>query len=850
ILFRACPLPEPSGEVLRWCGINVDIHDRVLAEEAAREERRRLEDIIDGLPAIAALFSPTGKIIFCNRQMLDYLGETLEGVQAKPSAYNFHPDDRDEVLTEWVEATRSGRPFDREARLCRADGVYRWHRTRVFPLRNATGEVDVWYGLSTDIDDAKRAEAELATEKRVLELVARGVALPVTLAELCRQVEPLAPGAYCSILLIAADGGRFQVAASPNLPDSYRSFYDGKAIDRDDDPCSLAVALRTPVTVADLAKDQRWAGSPWSSRMADLGLACCWSVPILSGGGRVLGVFVLHRRTPARGMPDEQELIDRFTKIVDIAIERSEADAALKASEAELGQAYRQLTEAQRLSRTGSFTLDVTADDHNWSQELFPIFEFEVGSPISFERVRAVVHPDDLAQFEGGFARAAAGVAGFDGHFRILTPGGVLKYLHCVAHLVPQEDGRPVFVGALQDVTETRLAEEALKASEAELQRANRYLTGAQRLSHTGSFTWDAERDEHSWSEENLRIWELDAQTLTGEAVLASIHPEDLPTFEAVHARALAQGGDYELFYRIVTGSGAVKHLHTVAQQQAEVTDRFLFIGATQDITESRLAEEALNRARAQLDHVTRITALSALTASIAHEVSQPLAGIITNASTCLRMLAAETPNLDGARATAERTIRDANRASEVIQRLRALFARKQASMEPVDLNDAVAEVLTLSASDLQQRQVMLRRSFDEALPPVRGDRVQLQQVILNLVLNAADAMAGLDDRPRELCLTTARDDAGHVTLSVRDAGVGLAPEVLEHLFDPFFTTKAAGMGIGLSISRSIIQSHDGRLSAAPNDDGPGATFAFSLPRWAELVRAPASDLLSAVQPD
>jgi signal transduction histidine kinase len=220
---------------------------------------------------------------------------------------------------------------------------------------------------------------------------------------------------------------------------------------------------------------------------------------------------------------------------------------------------------------------------------------------------------------------------------------------------------------------------------------------------------------------------------------------------------------------------------------------------------------------------------LGALTASIAHEVNQPLAGIITNASTCLRMLAADPPNLDGARATAQRTLRDGNRASEVIERLRTLFARKEPKTEPVDLNDAAREVLALSSSELQRHRVILQTDFTQGLPLVNGDRIQLQQVILNLTLNATDAMKEIDDRPRALLIATAHEDAARVRLSVRDSGVGIDPQSIEKLFAAFYTTKTHGMGIGLAISRSIIESHNGRLWASAND-GPGATFSFSIP--------------------
>lgn len=253
---------------------------------------------------------------------------------------------------------------------------------------------------------------------------------------------------------------------------------------------------------------------------------------------------------------------------------------------------------------------------------------------------------------------------------------------------------------------------------------------------------------------------------------------------------------------------------------------------------ESQVAEAALNKARADLTHMARVMTLGALTASIAHEVNQPLSGIITNASTCLRMLAADPPNLDGARATAQRTLRDGNRASEVIQRLRTLFTRKQPTTEPVDLNDAAREVLALSSSELRGNRVIPQTDFDEGLPAIKGDRVQLQQVILNLILNAADAMGEIDDRPRNLLVATACEAANRIRLSVRDSGVGIDPQRLEKLFDAFYTTKSQGMGIGLSISRSIIESHEGRLWATAND-GPGATFLFSIPCRSESAPGP-----------
>jgi PAS domain S-box-containing protein len=254
-----------------------------------------------------------------------------------------------------------------------------------------------------------------------------------------------------------------------------------------------------------------------------------------------------------------------------------------------------------------------------------------------------------------------------------------------------------------------------------------------------------------------------------------------------------------------------------------------IFTGFIRDLTEKKHAEEALAKARSELAHMTRITSLGALTASIAHEINQPLSGITTNANTCLRMLSGNPPNIEGARETARRALRDVDRTSAVIARLRALFNQTGGALESVDLNEAAREVVALSLSDLRRNQVSLQQELAEDLPSVKGDRVQLQQVILNLLRNGSDSMNGIEDRPRTLVIRTEREEGDRVRLAVRDAGIGFDPGQANRIFEAFYSTKDGGMGIGLSISRSIIEAHYGRLWAALND-GPGSTFTFSVP--------------------
>ncbi len=389
---------------------------------------------------------------------------------------------------------------------------------------------------------------------------------------------------------------------------------------------------------------------------------------------------------------------------------------------------------------------------------------------------------------------------------------------HCDSTLIPQ------FSLVASAAIERMRSDEALKRSAALLERT-------QQLSSTCCFSWRVETDEISGSKELCELFALDPADvpLTLELIGTRIHSEDLPSFHEIIERARSGVSNFELEHRLRLPDDSVKYLRVVAHGTRDQEGQLEYVGAVQDVTHRRHTEEALAKLRSELARAARAASLGVLTAAIAHEVNQPLAGIVTNAGTCRRMLALDPPDVEGARETARRTIRDAERASEVVKRLRALFCKQGATSESLDLNEATREVVALSLSELERNKVVMRTELAAVLPPVQGDRVQLQQVILNLLLNASDAMSGVDDRPRQLVIRTERDEEDRVRLSVRDTGVGFEPQRVDRLFDAFYTTKSGGMGIGLSVSRSIIESHKGRLWATPND-GPGATFAFSVP--------------------
>ncbi len=561
-----------------------DISDRKRAEEAVRRSERELRELIETIPAMAFVIGRDGSSEFVSRQWIEFSGMSADQNTGENWAATLHPDDREEHIATWRSAHARGEPFGNEARHRDANGNYRWLLVRAVPSRDDKGAIVKWYGALTDIEDRKSAEALLAGERRLFEMIATDVPLKEIFNELCLIIQQQRPGTHASVLMLTREGHHLTVVAGPTLPEGWSEQMEKLPVGPCAGSCGTAAYRGTLVIASDIATDPLWDVPEHRAAALSHGLRASWSNPVLCSDGKVAGTFCIYYREPRNPTSQDLELIELATHVARVAIERDQQEISLR---------------------------------------------------------------------------------------------------------------------------------------------------------------------------------------------------------------------------------------------------------------------EAQN----ELAHVSRVTTVGEFAASIAHEVNQPLAGILTNANAALRWLAGNSPNLAEAQQAIGRIIRDGNRAGDVVSRMRALFKKAPAAKEPLDINLVIQEVLTLTQPELQKNRVSLRTEFAVDLPTVLGDKIQLQQVILNLVVNAIEAMSGVTENQRELHvssqkITESHSESGQETIeakatgepgmtslliAVRDAGPGLNPTELKHVFETFYTTKSHGMGMGLAISRSIIEAHNGRLWVTANAPR-GAVFQFKLP--------------------
>jgi PAS domain S-box-containing protein len=522
-------------------------------------------------------------------------------------------------------------------------------------------------------------------------------------------------------------------------------------------------------------------------------------------------------------------------------VDRRYAAQTLELQEEKLQRSEAYLAEAQRLTHTGSWAWRVAGRDAvHLSEEWYRIYGFDPEKgPLAWEEQLQRIHPEDRATWQEVINQAIAEKSEYELEFRILLPGGTVKHIHTVGHPVLNASGDLIqFVGSSTDITERKRADEERERLLTSERAAFAEAVAAQQRFHdlvnsVEGIVWEADVPSFQFlfvSKQAERVLGYPVECWLSEPTFwrDHVHPEDQEGALQLRQTATAEKRDHDCEYRMIAVDGRVVLLRDLVTVAVEGNRATRLRGVMVDISTRKEAEEALRQAQADLAHVNRLTTMGELTASLAHEINQPIAAAVTNANTCLRWLTRDHPDVEEARAAAMRIVKDGTRAAEIINRIRLLFKKGIPQREFVDLNEVIREMVVVLHSEALRYSISVRTEFAEDLPQIMGDRVQLQQVMMNLIMNSIDAMKDMDGK-RELIIKSERAENEELIVSVSDTGVGVPPQQADQIFNAFFTTKVHGTGMGLRISRSIIESHGGRLWAAGNSPR-GASFYFTLP--------------------
>jgi PAS domain S-box-containing protein len=746
---------------------------RVREDAETREVAQ--EEMINTVPAMIWSALPNGSRDFNSQQALQYTGLSAAEAAGTGWARTLHPEDRDRVLEAWRRSVETGEPLDSEARARSAAGEYRWFRIRGAPLRDAQGNVVKWYGLSIDIDERMRALDALRRSEEQWKAVFEHNPTMYLMAD------------SGGIIRMVNDFGASQLGYTPEE------------------------LVGGPVLGMFHEADREPVQKNFNDCVKDAGRTDSWEARKVRKDGSILWV-----RENARAVERADNDVVVLIACEDIT-KRKQAEEALRASEARWREVFETAAvgitttdmELRYLTANPSFLrmLGYTEDELR-DLTVYDI-TYEEDREITRELIdELVAHKRHSYRVEKRFRRKDSGII----------------WAEVSTSIVPATEHTPAFLPAvIVDITDRKHAEQAMRRNEA-------YLTDV----------FETLPDGLAIVGRDYRYLRVNAtyELRTGlrPEQVVGMHVAEVNSMEAFNEiikgeldRCLA--GEHVSYGEWFTYPGLGRRYLAVTYSPIFISDQgspSAALVVTRDLTEYMQASEALLQAQAELAHVNRVSTLGMLAASIAHEVNQPLAALVTNANAGLRWLGAEPPNLPETRETMARIVGCANRAADVIARIRALARRAPLQQEPLDINELIREVIALTRAEMDRNRVALALQLTDELPRVQGDRIQLQQVVLNLVMNAIEAMK--DTEPRELRVISRKDEGGNVLVSVGDSGPGLDPGTEDSVFAAFYTTKSEGTGLGLAISRSIIESHGGRIWASGNTPR-GEVFQFIVPR-------------------
>jgi PAS domain S-box-containing protein len=736
-----------------------------------RRSEHRLRLVIDTVPAMLHSARPDGYVDFFNKRWLEYVGVSLEDISGWRWTDVIHPDDVEDVVDKWRSSVATGRPFEAEARFRRADEQYRLMLLRKVPLRDEAGSIVKWYGSATDIEDRKRAEQELKVSEEKHRVIVEAA----------------------SDAVISMDESGGILLANPATARIFGY-----------DPVEL---IGKPLTVLMPEFMRKLHEAGFRRYLATGERHLNWQgaeVTALRKNGQEFPVEVSFGEMTRNGHKV-------FTGFIRDISEKKRAENELR----------RQKELFQKIFENIPVIIAFRGQDRR-IETVNPEFERAMGWTLKEIRgqnldIYALFFPDpDSRQMALDLMAESTGEWN---DLKVSVKDG--RVIDVATTFLRLSDGSTLGIG--QDITERKRAEAELRESEARFRLVADsapvliWMSGTDKLCTYFNKPW-------------LDFTGRSLEQELGNGWAEGVDPEDLQRCLDTYIQSFDRREAFRMEYRLRRHDGEFRWVLDIGAPRFNPDGSFAgYIGSCIDVTEKRRAEEQLRQAQENLARVSRVIAMGELAAAIAHEVNQPLGAVVTNASASLRWLAGQPPNLGEAREAIDRTVRDANRASEVIVKIRALLQKVPPQMEQLDVNVVIREVLTLADNELLRSGIAVQTDLAPDVPKVFGDRVQLQQVLLNLILNGIDAMRTITHRPRELRIKSATHPDG-VLIQVHDSGDGVNPEQANHIFDPFFTTKPQGIGIGLSVGRSIVEAHGGRLWFTPGASH-GVVFQFTVPK-------------------